>query len=81
LRHANATEERGDAGEPGRRLSQRDASLERFIFIRGGKAYGVQPGVYKTPAREDDSRHFPPNLHFRHEDFARKPAVERARRP
>jgi hypothetical protein len=71
LRHVNAIEERGDAGEPGRRLSQRDASLERLIFIQGGAAYGARLGVYKTPAREDDSRHFPPNLYFRHEDFAR----------
>lgn len=48
-----------------------NASAERLIFIQGGKVYGAQLGVYKTPAREDDSRHFPPNLYFRHEDFAR----------
>jgi nucleoside-diphosphate-sugar epimerase len=47
------------------------APLERVTFIQGGKVYGAQLGVYKTPAREDDSRHFPPNLYFRHEDFAR----------
>ena len=47
------------------------ASLERLIFIQGGKVYGAHLGVYRTPAREDDSRHFPPNLYFRHEDFAR----------
>ncbi|GAA4491219.1 NAD-dependent epimerase/dehydratase family protein [Gluconacetobacter tumulicola] len=47
------------------------ARLERLIIIQGGKVYGAHLGVYKTPAREDDSRHFPPNLYFRHEDFAR----------
>jgi nucleoside-diphosphate-sugar epimerase len=47
------------------------APLERIIFIQGGKVYGAHLGVYKTPAREEDSRHFPPNLYFRHEDFAR----------
>jgi nucleoside-diphosphate-sugar epimerase len=47
------------------------AALERIIFIQGGKVYGAHLGVYKTPAREDDSRHFPPNLYFRHEDFVR----------
>ena len=52
-------------------LRKAEASLERFIFFQGGKVYGAQLGVYKTPAREDDSRHFPPNLYFRHEDFAR----------
>lgn len=52
-------------------LRQADAPLERIIFIQGGKVYGAHLGVYKTPAREDDSRHFPPNLYFRHEDYVR----------
>ncbi len=52
-------------------LRKAAAPLERLIFIQGGKVYGAHLGVYKTPAREDDSRHFPPNLYFRHEDFAR----------
>lgn len=56
-----------------------DASLERLIFIQGGKVYGAHLGVYKTPAREDDSRHFPPNLYFRHEDFARSLEAEGVR--
>ena len=47
------------------------ASLERIMFVQGGKVYGAQLGVYKTPAREYDSRHFPPNLYFRHEDYVR----------
>lgn len=47
------------------------APLERISFVQGGKIYGAHLGVYKTPAREDDSRHFPPNLYFRHEDFVR----------
>lgn len=52
-------------------LRAADAPLERLTFIQGGKVYGAHLGVYKTPAREDDSRHFPPNLYFRHEDFVR----------
>ena len=52
------------------------ASLERITFVQGGKVYGAQLGVYKTPAREDDSRHFPPNLYFRHEDYARSLEAE-----
>nr|GEZ69056.1 hypothetical protein [Tanacetum cinerariifolium] len=47
------------------------ADLERITFVQGGKIYGAHLGVYKTPAREDDSRHFPPNLYFRHEDFVK----------
>lgn len=57
-----------------RALQQSGAALERLTFIQGGKVYGAHLGVYKTPAREDDSRHFPPNLYFRHEDFARDQA-------
>ncbi|MEZ3501384.1 SDR family oxidoreductase [Pantoea sp. KPR_PJ] len=45
--------------------------LRQIIFIQGGKVYGAHLGVYRTPAREEDSRHFPPNLYFRHEDYAR----------
>jgi nucleoside-diphosphate-sugar epimerase len=52
-------------------LRDSGASLERITFVQGGKVYGAQLGVYKTPAREDDSRHFPPNLYFRHEDYVR----------
>lgn len=47
------------------------ADLKRVIFLQGGKVYGAHLGVYKTPAREDDSRHYPPNLYFEHEDYAR----------
>ena len=47
-------------------------ALKHIIFIQGGKVYGAHLGVYRTPAREEDSRHFPPNLYFRHEDYARK---------
>ncbi|WP_426199323.1 SDR family oxidoreductase [Pseudomonas sp. DC3200b2] len=53
------------------RLLKTGAPLGRVTFVQGGKVYGAHLGVYKTPAREDDSRHFPPNLYFRHEDFAR----------
>ncbi len=52
-------------------LLELGAPLKRVIFLQGGKVYGAHLGVYKTPAREDDSRHFPPNLYFRHEDYAR----------
>lgn len=46
------------------------ADLKRVIFLQGGKVYGAHLGRYKTPAREDDSRHFPPNLYFNHQNYA-----------
>jgi hypothetical protein len=47
-------------------------AMRRLSGSFSSRAYGAQLGVYKTPARKDDSRHFPPNLNFRHEDFARE---------
>lgn len=46
--------------------------LEQVIFIQGGKAYGAHLGMYKTPAKETDARHFPPNFYYSQEDFLRK---------
>lgn len=48
-----------------------NAPLQRVTFLQGGKVYGAHLGVYKSPAREDDSQHFPPNLYFEHENYAR----------
>ena len=50
-------------------LSKHANKFERVVFLQGGKVYGAHLGVYRTPAREEDSRHFPPNLYFRHEDI------------
>lgn len=51
-------------------ISAATNTLEHVLFLQGGKVYGAHLGVYKTPAKEVDSRHFPPNLYFRHEDYA-----------
>ena len=53
-------------------LKEAGAPLEHVIFVQGGKVYGAHLGIYKTPAKEDDSRHFPPNLYFNHEDLVRE---------
>jgi len=50
--------------------------LEHVTFLQGGKIYGAHLGTYKTPARENQTRHFPPNLYFRHEDYCKKLASE-----
>ena len=46
--------------------------LQHVTFIQGGKAYGAHLGKYKTPAKETDARHFPPNFYYNQEDFLRK---------
>ncbi|MEM9118637.1 MAG: SDR family oxidoreductase [Cyanobacteria bacterium P01_F01_bin.56] len=43
--------------------------LERVVLIQGGKVYGRQLGPFKTPAKESDPRHMPPNFYFDQEDF------------
>lgn len=45
--------------------------FEHITFIQGGKAYGAHLGMYKTPAKETDARHFPPNFYYSQEDILR----------
>lgn len=46
-------------------------TLERVILMQGAKVYGVHLGKFKTPAKEDDPRHLPPNFYYNQEDFLR----------
>ena len=45
--------------------------LERVVLVQGGKVYGVHLGRYRTPARESDPRHMPPNFYYDQEDYLR----------
>ncbi len=49
--------------------------LEHVHLVEGGKWYGVHIGPYRTPAKEDDPRHLPPNFYYDQEDLV----AERAR--
>lgn len=44
-------------------------NLERIVLMQGVKAYGVHLGRFKTPAKETDPRHMPPNFYYDQEDF------------
>ncbi|OUL22662.1 hypothetical protein BV378_22275 [Nostoc sp. RF31YmG] len=48
--------------------------FRHITFIQGGKAYGAHFGLYKTPAKETDPRHFPPNFYYDQEDYLRDAA-------
>ncbi|GAA0593796.1 SDR family oxidoreductase [Craurococcus roseus] len=53
-------------------LDAAEASLPRFAHIhlvQGGKWYGMHIGPYRTPAREDDPRHMPPNFYYDQQDL------------
>ncbi len=50
--------------------------LAHIQLMQGAKWYGVQFGApYRTPAREDDPRHMPPNFYYDQQDWL----VERQR--
>jgi nucleoside-diphosphate-sugar epimerase len=43
--------------------------LERVVLVTGTKYYGTHLGPLKTPFRESDPRHMPPNFYFEQADF------------
>lgn len=45
--------------------------LRKVVLMEGAKYYGAHLGPYKTPAREDDPRHMPPNFYYDQEDYLR----------
>src|SRR5258708_36548544 len=47
--------------------------LEHVHLSQGTRWYGNHLGPYKTPTREDDPRHTPPNLYYNHPDFLDEP--------
>jgi len=53
-------------------------NLERIVLMQGGKAYGVHLGPFKTPAKESDPRHMPPNFYYDQEDFLRARQVNKS---
>ena len=45
-------------------IDQASRALQRVVLVTGTKYYGSHLGPFKTPAREDDPRHMPPNYYF-----------------
>jgi len=45
-------------------IAQQSASLSRVVLVTGTKYYGSHLGPFKTPARESDPRHMPPDYYF-----------------
>ncbi len=52
--------------------------LRRIVLYEGVKYYGVHLGPFKTPAREDDPRHMPPNFYYDQEDWLRAESASRS---
>jgi nucleoside-diphosphate-sugar epimerase len=45
-------------------IEQASRSLRRVVLVTGTKYYGSHLGPFKTPARESDPRHMPPDYYF-----------------
>jgi nucleoside-diphosphate-sugar epimerase len=45
------------------------SGLEHIHAVHGTKWYGMHLGPFKTPAREDDPRHLPPNFYYDQWDY------------
>lgn len=44
-------------------------NLEHVSLMQGYKVYGAHLGPFRTPAREDDARHMPPEFNVSQQDF------------
>jgi nucleoside-diphosphate-sugar epimerase len=44
-------------------------ALRHVALVHGSKWYGNHLGPYKTPAKEDDPRHMPPNFYYDQQDW------------
>ena len=47
-------------------------ALKSVVLVTGAKMYGMQWGPSRSPMREDDARHLPPNFYYDQEDLLRE---------
>ena len=45
-------------------IAETSTGLQRVVLVTGTKYYGVHLGPVKTPMREADPRHMPPNYYY-----------------
>ena len=50
-------------------VEQASTRFRKVVLIEGAKFYGAHLGPYKTPAKETDARHMPPNFYYNQEDY------------
>lgn len=51
--------------------------LQRVVLVEGLKYYGAHLGPFKTPAKEKDPRHMPPNFYYDQEDFLKEQSANK----
>jgi nucleoside-diphosphate-sugar epimerase len=52
--------------------------FRKVVLLEGAKYYGAHLGPYKTPARETDPRHMPPDFYYNQEDYLKERSVAKA---
>jgi nucleoside-diphosphate-sugar epimerase len=52
--------------------------FRKVVLLEGAKFYGAHLGPYKTPARETDRRHMPPNFYYDQEDYLKERSTGKA---
>ncbi len=53
-------------------------TFRKVVLIEGAKFYGAHLGPYKTPAKETDARHMPPNFYYDQEDYLKERSLGKA---
>jgi NAD dependent epimerase/dehydratase family len=52
--------------------------FRKIVLIEGAKFYFAHLGPYKTPAKETDPRHMPPNFYYNQEDYLNERSAGKA---
>jgi nucleoside-diphosphate-sugar epimerase len=52
--------------------------FRKVVLLEGAKFYGAHLGPYKTPAKETDPRHMPPNFYYNQEDYLKQRSAGKA---
>jgi nucleoside-diphosphate-sugar epimerase len=53
-------------------IEQTSKTFRKVVLVEGAKFYGAHLGRYKTPAKETDQRHMPPNFYYNQEDYLKE---------
>ena len=59
-------------------IERSSKKLRKVILVEGAKFYGAHLGPFKTPAKETDPRHMPPNFYYDQEDYLRERSAGKA---
>jgi len=50
-------------------IERNSPDLKHVTLVQGGKVYGAHLGPFRTPAKESDPRHMPPEFYYDQQDY------------